>query len=249
MLFLIKKHKQRLKFHKRKYNFGTEIVLSCPSINNKVTNEEIENLKNSLKNQRITSHLPFYGLNLACPDKNIENYSIDTIKNAILLALKIGIKSGISHTTCSPLMPKKAKMKWFDKFFENKTKLETFAQNNDFSIIWENTYEPDFSLFNEMVLQNKNTKFCLDVGHLNCFSQYSHNDFFEKFHNNLVHIHIHDNLGNEDSHGFLGSGNIDFNNIFSLLKDSNVSNIVFELSREDFLKSEEKIYQLLTILN
>ncbi len=248
LLFLIKKYEQRLKFHNRKKFFGTEIVMSCPTVNNKITKDEENALKNALKNAPKTSHLPFYGLNLACPDKNIENYSINSIKTAIELALKLGITTGVCHTTCSPLMPKKAKKKWFDRFLENKNELETFASKQNFIIAWENTYEPDFLLFDEMLTQNKNTKFCIDVGHLNCFSKHSIEDYFNHFNSNVIHAHIHDNLGNEDSHGFLGSGNINFEQIFNILKQSNVSNIVFELSREDFLKSEEKIYNLSKIL-
>lgn len=63
-----------------------------------------------------------------------------------------------------------------------------------------------------------NVKFILDFGHANV-SEYSINDYIEILGKYLMHLHISDNDGTRDQHKPIGCGNIDYKNIFKLLKN------------------------------
>lgn len=63
-----------------------------------------------------------------------------------------------------------------------------------------------------------NVKFILDFGHANV-SEYSINEYINILGKYLMHLHISDNDGTRDQHKPIGYGNIDYKNIFKLLKN------------------------------
>ena len=65
-----------------------------------------------------------------------------------------------------------------------------------------------------------NVKFIFDFGHANV-SDYSIDEYIEKLGKYLMHLHISDNNGLSDQHRPIGCGNIDYKNIFQLLKEYN----------------------------
>ena len=62
-----------------------------------------------------------------------------------------------------------------------------------------------------------NVKFILDTGHANV-SDYVIDNYITKLFPYLSHIHLSDNKGKRDEHAPLGTGNIDFKNVFKLLE-------------------------------
>lgn len=82
-----------------------------------------------------------------------------------------------------------------------------------------------------------NAGFCLDVGHANEVK--SLDKFLEI---PFEHIHIHDNLGDKDSHLAVGKGNIDFAKVLEKIKENNVRHPVIETeSLNDALLSIERL--------
>lgn len=57
---------------------------------------------------------------------------------------------------------------------------------------------------------------CFDVGHWNLFSQNTLEEWFAALGARLVHLHLHDNLGQRDDHLPVGEGVIDFADLFRL---------------------------------
>lgn len=125
-----------------------------------------------------------------------------------------------------------------------KHEIEEAANRLGVSIAWENTYEPDFTLFDMILEKDPETPICLDIGHANCFSSFTPVSFLERYGKSIVHVHAHDNAGSEDSHIAIGEGSIDFNALFSRLGETSAEMVVFELTKENFLKSLEKIENL-----
>ncbi|MFO7734833.1 MAG: sugar phosphate isomerase/epimerase family protein [bacterium] len=220
------------------YSFGTEIVMSLPSLNSKLGSEEISGIvSESASCGPVTAHLPFYGLDFSCPDEHIAEYSRSVVKQAVDLCHKAGISKGVCHTGFSPLLPEKAIYKWFDLFFEAKKEIEDYAGKRDVSVLWENTHETHIDVFREIIKENPETLICLDTGHVNCFADFSMKEFTEEFSDSIVHAHIHDNNGKEDSHSALGSGNMDFKEISELLNSTNAEVCVCELYDDDLKHS------------
>lgn len=68
---------------------------------------------------------------------------------------------------------------------------------------------------------------CFDSGHANMVGGMEYiKNFLHMFKDDINHIHLHDNKGDDDQHLPLGKGNIDFKYIVSLLKKSGYGNTV-----------------------
>ena len=73
-------------------------------------------------------------------------------------------------------------------------------------------------VFNE--IDNKYMKFCYDSGHNNVFD-YGF-DYLGTYGDKLITLHLHDNMGDKDSHTISRYGNIDWNNIAKKLADKDI---------------------------
>ena len=75
---------------------------------------------------------------------------------------------------------------------------------------------------------------CLDTGHANLHRKQNPSileNFFEEFHDDLLHIHISDNLGEVDDHTSPGEGNIDWSVVIPRLVNLKLKGqILFELN-------------------
>lgn len=228
--------------------FGVEIVISSKDNFSSITDNNLAKLTNELSPFEKSAHLPFRDLHLASTDRYIVEYSINNIKKGIDIAGKLGVKKCVLHTTFSPLLPKSTFFKrWFPKFIESKKEIENYAaEKENISIAWENVWEKDFTLFDMILDQEPFTKFCLDVGHANCFSIFTQTQFIEKYKKNITHLHLHDNMGDEDSHISLGAGNINFYDILDLIDKNNITHTTFELNKPNFIKSLYLIDPIIT---
>jgi sugar phosphate isomerase/epimerase len=80
----------------------------------------------------------------------------------------------------------------------------------------------------------RNFGICLDTGHANLHRKQNPSileNFFEEFHDDLLHIHISDNLGEVDEHSSPGEGNIDWSVVIPWLVNLKLKGqILFELN-------------------
>ena len=70
-------------------------------------------------------------------------------------------------------------------------------------------------------------KFCFDSGHQNCFEPDI--DYLSMYGDRLICVHLHDNMGDSDSHTLNKYGNIDWNKIASQLSKTNYVDLDYEL--------------------
>ncbi len=88
--------------------------------------------------------------------------------------------------------------------------------------------------------------FHLDIGHTNLFGR-KPEEFIEKFHQKLKHVHLHDNFGNADLHLPIGGGAIDWERVLKILKkyyDGTITLEIFSKDKNDVLLSKEKLKEL-----
>ena len=83
----------------------------------------------------------------------------------------------------------------------------------------ENVYEqtPEMILALIETISSDNIGFCLDVGHMNAFSDTPLIDWLETLGPYLKEVHLHDNDGQGDVHGPIGSGKVPFEQLFQYL--------------------------------
>lgn len=87
-------------------------------------------------------------------------------------------------------------------------------------VVLENLEEPDPELMIDIVdrVDHEYLGLCLDTGHANIFSCLKLSQWVEQMGQRLMHIHIHDNNGDVDSHLPVGAGNIDFGDLFNAVR-------------------------------
>jgi sugar phosphate isomerase/epimerase len=221
--------------------FGIEITLNDPSFLRSLDEATYERLARDLKNYELSVHLPFYGLNLGCYDRWIADYSERTLREGLELCARLNIKTAVTHTTIPALLGSHSWKPWLNRFLERKARLELHARAHGVSLRWENTYESDFALFDAMIAQDPDTKFCLDVGHVRCFAKRPITDFIDHLGTRIAHIHLHDNDGTDDHHWPIGKGDVDYVAIMEGFSKMAVDTAVFELEPADFKESLPQI--------
>ena len=220
---------------------GAEIMLSKPELIDEI---DLLEIKRKCKGLKLTSHLPFYDLNLASVDRHISDYSMKVMIKGLVFCEKLDIRSAVAHFGFNVKLAGKAAEKWKEKFFTQKRLLESEAKKRGVDLIWENTYEENFDFFDEILKVSPDTRFCLDCGHCNCFADFSPVEFFDRYGEKVVHLHLHDNDGKEDSHLPPGSGSVDFSALFNVIGKSEIENAVFEIEPEMYMENKNVISEI-----
>jgi len=220
---------------------GAEIMLSKPELMDEI---DLCEIKRKCQGLKLTAHLPFYDLNIASIDPFIRSYSMNVMIKGLVFCEKLGIRSAVAHSGFNVKLAGKAAAKWKDKFFPQKRLLEVEAKKRGVNIIWENTYENNFEFFDEILKGSPDTLFCLDSGHCKCFADFSPVEFLDRYQEKVVHLHIHDNNGKEDSHLSPGLGSIDFSELFNEIGKSKIENAVFEIEPEMYMENKDNISEI-----
>ncbi|MFO8015756.1 MAG: sugar phosphate isomerase/epimerase [Candidatus Woesearchaeota archaeon] len=88
------------------------------------------------------------------------------------------------------------------------------TKKNGQLLMLENGYPFEtFSEFNRVLRAVPGLKLHLDIGHANLPGERNIRDFILKGKSRLEHVHMHDNMGEDDDHLFVGRGKIDWNRV------------------------------------
>lgn len=151
------------------------------------------------------------------------------MKKSILATSVLGSKNWVIH----PIMPfgiddmKDGKEhETYALNLEFMKELLDFAKKYDINICLENMPMPYFSIATpQKILQfineinDSNFKACLDTGHISIFPNLSVGDSIRMLKDKLQTLHIHDNMGDGDSHIFPTEGIIDWHDVSSALRE------------------------------
>jgi len=192
----------------------------------------------------ISVHAPASSLNIASKDDFIREYSIKRIIQGIDFASLLNAKEYVFHTTYIPLITRKSYEKWINKALPVFERIINECKKNDIIPVLENTYETDTDVLKTIFNNFQELNFCLDIGHVYCFSNLGFNEWLDEFDNKLRVIHIHDNDKDEDSHKDLLSGKINFIKLFERIEDKNIR-INLETSAHSFLENSSRLEKLI----
>ena len=93
------------------------------------------------------------------------------------------------------------------------------------------------------VVEGTDLGICFDIGHANTTGQID--EMIDTFRDRIVNIHIHDNMGDHDSHMTIGDGNIHFVRVLSRLKWYRGNYIIESKSLESAVVSRGRLERLL----
>lgn len=184
--------------------------------------EAFINYTNNIKDLMVyhpemVMHLPFGRQNDLC---NLDLYQVvlDRMKAAITYSRQFNIKKFTLHLGYLNNNNREFILKHIIEVLKD---LCDHAYPGDLMIenmpgIGEIGYSPQEIMDIIKAVNKPNLKFILDTGHANV-SAFTISDYLDLLGSKLRHIHLNDNHGQRDEHARLGTGNINFKELFSQL--------------------------------
>ena len=204
-----------------KLKLKPEIYFSAQVLDD-INLEEVKGLAERLKENGIpiTFHGPFKDLLPGAEDRKVRRASMERIEGAIRLAEFFSPKVIVCHTGLIERVNPSNLNGWVERSWESWGPLVELAEGLNTTIAIENVYEAAPEPIERLIaaLNSPHVGFCLDIGHLNVWSQVPLEDWFQSLGRHIKEVHLHDNRGREDEHLPMGLGEIDYNPLFSLLK-------------------------------
>ena len=188
---------------------------------------------------KYSIHAPFMDVNIASPQDQSRLNSIDQIKSSIDLANEINAEAVVVHPGLISFLANKYFKKEVYEFANQSIKeigdyakdlgvMATIENMPNFeSMIYQNIVD-----LNQLLVENE-MHMTLDIGHANHVGYAPEDMIFDS----IKHIHVHDNLGDDDSHLPLGEGSIDLKYIINTLESKNYDGIyILEVNDYDSIK-------------
>lgn len=205
----------------RKYDVGLEVVqFANPYILDnryKIMDIYIKELKELYNNVDLIIHGPYADLCPGSRDHEIRRISKLRMEQAYEVANSLGAKKIVYHNGYTPrtytyIEWKENAYNYWNDFMKGK---------NSIPIVIENVLDEDYELMDDLMrrVEYENFSACLDVGHVNAYSQYEVNKWIDALSFKLNHIHLHNNYGDKDSHFSINKGNMNIVNILYKLKE------------------------------
>ncbi len=164
-------------------------------------------------NGTLTIHAPFYDLNPIAMDPGVKVFTLKRYEQIIIAAQELKVSALIFHTAYNS----QVRLGFYDNYFVEKQSefWQEYIKNFDdigIKVFLENTYEAEPDILNRIIdnVANNYLKICIDVGHVNVYSNLRISQWIEKCADRVEYMHYHNNCSKFDSHQSLAKGTIDF---------------------------------------
>lgn len=192
----------------KKYGVNLEIAEFCTAWSMDEQFEAVDpEVREKLKHCRKSLlHGPFNELFPCAIDKKARSLAAERYWQAIELARRYGSEKVILHGGYHPLM-------YYPVWYIEQSVLfwkEFLREDPGVQIVLENVLESDPQWLIEIVRQvdHPQLKLCLDIGHVNAYSEISVFHWLDQWSAFLSHFHIHNNDGSRDQHHAVFDGKI-----------------------------------------
>lgn len=206
----------------REYGTGVESIEFSIGENLDCLEEKISSYRERLWRMecpRLSLHGPFLDLNPMTYDSLIMEATRKRYEQVYEAARRLEAEKIVFHTCLMPdaylLIGWAERMaEFFKRFLDGK---------DGMMIVLENVFDrvPDPMVEVVERVDRPDFRLCLDIGHAHCYSEIPVLDWAKSFGGYVNHVHVHDNLGDRDSHSALGEGNIPYEELLGLLKRNN----------------------------
>ena len=227
-----------------KYDVGLEIVLFASPYCLDRQDEFIENYKEELGDLYgkidISIHGPFVELCPGTRDELISKVTNYRMQQAYDVAKKMNAKYVVYHNGYYPNTY--SYIEWMQNapvFWKN---FLGDKKDDGIKVHIENVFEDDYFILHELMeeISDDKTSLCLDVGHVNAYSDIDVMEWIKILKKYIKHMHIHNNCGDRDSHLGINKGDIDIIEILDIIKDKDIT-ISLEIGDLDELEESLEI--------
>jgi len=227
----------------REHGLNAEVDLADTTYNGEVAIRDLERLAIELRRNKtkVIAHLPHHDLKLASHDKAILLHSMEAIQEGLEIGKILGARIAIFHSGFSNHVRPDEIDWWVEQSVTSLQELVARAQEEEVIVALRNTWESDEQVLVRLfeAIDSPWFRFCCDVGHAACFSQFAPEEWIVQFRERLVNLHFHDNDGAQDLHQACGSGVVGFDVMYETIREqlSEPVNVTLRVSREDLIAS------------
>ncbi len=164
----------------------------------------------------VTVHAPFLDLNPGSVDSYILDATRRRFRETVEVARFMEAKVIVFHSGYHPAKVDPIYDRWFS------IAVGTFKWLSEISsipIAIENVFDRNPRVLEQLLHHlPESVGVCIDVGHINLFSEVPLRDWIERLSDRVVEFHVHSNNGERDEHAPLGSGGPSPEELFAVLK-------------------------------
>lgn len=207
----------------KEYNVGLEVVqFASPFIldnKDKYLSSYKEEIKEVFDKIDISIHGPYADLIPGARDNEIRKVTKKRLGQGYGVAKELKAKKIVYHNSYTP------KTYTHTEWIKNSINFWrdfTHDKLNDMEIHIENAMEEDYFLIKELIdeINNPNFSVCLDIGHVNTYSNIKISKWIEVLGDKIKHMHIHNNYGEKDTHSGINKGNINVIEILEMVNEN-----------------------------
>lgn len=178
-----------------------------------------------------TVHGLMSDLNIASIHPQIRAASVNLHRRAIQASSNAGAELYVIHPGFSSWGS--CRQRALHSLHQSLEELVPLQEDLGICLAVENMPRSDWLFFNEPDLDLHGLGLALDVGHAHTCDRLS--DFLE--HPALVHVHLHDNSGNEDEHLALGKGSINLEPVLRVIEKRDISAVLEQKTEKEVIES------------
>lgn len=169
----------------------------------------------------VTFHGPFMDLATGGLDERIREVTVWRLQRTMELVPVFRPQSVVFHAGYDERRYHAHRAEWLSGSVATWEPLIQQAEEMGVVIHLENVYEqtPEMILALIEEMDSEHLGFCLDMGHMNVFGEVALSEWLDALGPHLKEVHLHDNNGDSDSHGPIGSGTAPFQELFQYLHD------------------------------
>ncbi len=225
------------------HGLNVEVDLSDTTYNGEVSIRELERLAIELRRNKIKviAHLPHRDLKLTSRDKMIRQHSMDAIQEGLEIGKILGGRIAIFHSGFSNHVRPDEIDWWVEECIVGLEDLVSRAQEEEVIVALENTWESDETVIARLfdAIDSPWFRFCADLGHAACFSQFAPEDWIVQFRDRIANLDFHDNDGLQDQHAACGQGVVGYEEVSEAIHAELTEpvNITLDVNEEDLLES------------
>ena len=200
----------------KKWGLGIELAEFCTAWNMDRDFAQVDpQVREKLAcSDRFVLHAPFNELFPCAIDLQARELAARRYRQAMALAEGYGIRKLVIHGGFQPFM-------YYPVWYVEQSIVfwKEFVQTvpRDTVLCLENVLEPEPYLLRDIVaaVDDPRLRLCLDVGHVNAYSEIPVERWLEDWAPWLSHYHIHNNDGSADTHQPLFSGSMDLKSLLT----------------------------------
>ncbi len=191
-----------------KYHLGLEIAEYCTAWNmDEAYQKTDEQVRSKIENcEHLVLHAPFNELFPCAIDPKARDLAVERYRQAVALAKNYGAEKVVIHGGYHPMI-------YYPQWYVEQSIVfwKNFLQTTEsLPIVLENVLEKEPNWLLEIVegVHDPRLRLCLDIGHVNAYSDIPVMQWLEILAPYLSHFHIHNNDGSWDTHSPLDQGSI-----------------------------------------